>query len=191
MGKKYRKQTKLRFPPPESIAARAAGKVVTISRERAIVGLLDTAIPIWLADGDIGSVHILSMAAWKTLHDIGKKSGKGPMSEKFFPDLAWFTTGYDFLRHASSETNVELDIPVGVNEVVMWDAINSFDKIFGRKSAIMATFAAWFALHPPFDSQLLPENSDVFLPTGVSVEQVRNLNRGQFFARILPLFGFS
>ena|SRR6266536_1919239 len=187
MGKKTRRR-KLGTPSAESIAARLSGKVVTITRERALLGLLDTAIDLWLFDRDICAIHVLSFAAWKTLRDIGSKTGRGPLLEKHFSDLQHLLMGYDFFRHASPNLRVVLDLPPIVNEFIIWDAVHSFEKIFSRQSAVMKTFAAWFAVSNRSELNLLHQNAHVFLPSGILVEQVCNLDRKQFFERVLSAF---
>jgi hypothetical protein len=78
MGRKSRKSKKPTPHDEKTDADITEGKVVAITREQALIGLIETAIRL-LADGkDIGSIHVLTFAAWKVLRDLGAKDGKGP-----------------------------------------------------------------------------------------------------------------
>ena len=120
MGKKRRRREPKPLGP-EILAARTSGKVLTFTREDILIRLIDTAIMLWFHDGDILSVHMLGSAAYKTLRDITKKTGKVPWLTEIIGDEK-LTTAYDFLRHASSDLTVVLDFPPAAN-MTLWLAL--------------------------------------------------------------------
>src|SRR5438093_1509613 len=67
------------------------------------------------------------------LSDLGWKSGKEPIVEKDFERFP-MTAVSDFLRHAKPEMlNDSVDLVPTVNEWMLFDAINSFERLFNGK----------------------------------------------------------
>jgi hypothetical protein len=187
VGKKVQRREP-RKTTAKDLIARSSGEVVAISRIEAIYGLLETAISLWVSEQDIGSIHVLACAAWRTMHDLGKDKGKAPKLAQMYPDLTPLLDAYDFFRHASSNLNVVVHLPPVANELILFDAINSFEQIFGGRSSLMKTFAAWFAVTNPLDSKRLEDSLHFFLPVGARADELRGLNRRRFFDRVLPMF---
>ena len=164
---------------------------MTVTRRDALVCELDTAIRLWFFEYDPLSIHLIVVAAHTCLDDLGKKDGKGPVARKQV-GAAQLTTVYDWLRHASSDPHDVVDFPPLSNALLLWDAVISFRKIFGGSTASMRTYLAFFALRirptlkPP--NPHLSEHSDAFLPEGVTVEDVGNLSRLEFFAKLTEMF---
>ena len=115
--------------------------MVAITREQALIGLIETAIRL-LADGkDIGSIHVLTFAAWKVLRDLGAKDGKGPEIHTDPRVEGWLFDGYDFFRHASPKfREAQLNMPALLNEIILFDAVVSFGKQFSKRTPLMTTF---------------------------------------------------
>jgi hypothetical protein len=149
MGRKLNRRRKTKVGP-ESIAAKKAGLVITLRRPDALIRELDTAIRMWFLEDDPVSIHLLVMPAYHVLCDLGRKAGNAPDIHEFVGDN--FDTGYDWLRHASSDPKDIIDFPPRVNEFLIWACSISFEKIFGGRSFYMMTFQAYFCLH------LVPEN---------------------------------
>ena len=190
MGKKSKRRI-LKPPGPENLAARAAGKVITVLRVDAIVRLLDTAILLWILEKDPLPIHLLLMAPYQCLDDMGKKAGKGPRLKTWVGEKH-FTTAYDFLRHASSNPNSGIDFPPSANAPILFDAVTAFDRIFGNLTIYMRTFLAYFVLYPehpdPQAAKRMLEHAGEFMPEGITVEEAMKLGRIEFFTKLSEMF---
>ena len=190
---KKNKRRKLGPPGPEHFAARATGKFITVWRHEAIARVMDTAIWLWFLEKDPLSIHLLGSAVYKCLDDLGKKSGKGPKLKIGVAEED-FTTAYDFLRHASSNPNSGLDFAPIVNGMIIFDAVDAFNRVFSTMTIYMRTFRAYFILHPepevsnPDLRKRLLEQSDLFLPEAIALEEAMKLGRIDFFAKLTEMF---
>jgi hypothetical protein len=190
VGKKSKRPI-LKPPGPENLAARAAGKVITVLRFDAIARLLDTAILLWFLERDPLPIHLLLMAPYQCLDDMGKKSGKGPRLKGWIGE-DHFVTAYDFLRHASSNPNSGIDFPPSANAPILFDAVAAFDRIFGKLTIYMRSFRAFFVLHPdhpdPDVAKRMLERAGEFLPENITVEEAMKLGRIEFFTKLTEMF---
>jgi hypothetical protein len=211
MGKRINRRRK-KAPSAESIAARKAGLVLTLTRRDALVRLLDTATWLWFLGHDPLSIHLIAMAAHRVLYDLGKKIGKAPVARMYLSEEK-FTVGYDWLRHASSDPDDYIDFPLRTNEVLLWDALISFEEIFGGANykrfvdlthdveasvtvkrgedvttPYMKTFQAYFVLWLVPEDPRFREGLDAFLPEGVKAEDVSSLSRTEFFVKVTEMF---
>ena len=192
MGKKRKRKV----PTPESMVgaevliARAAGKVITVKRRLAIARVLDMAIWLWFTEKDPLCVHLLVMAPYNCLEALGKKTGKGP---KLFArmDRDQFTLAYNFLRHASSNLNDALDFPPLANPILLFDAITSFERIFGTMTIFMHTFFAYITsgLVPDLEfSDGVRKSAAELLPKELAAEKVAEWSRIEYFCKASEVF---
>lgn len=186
MGKKLDRRRKSKVGP-ENIAARKAGLVLTVTRRDALVRQLDTAILLWFLERDPLSIHLIVGAAYTCLCDLGKKTGKAPVAKELVGETR-FTTVYDWLRHAASDPNDVVDFPYRANELMLWDTLISFEKIFSGRSPYMMTFQAYFCLHLVPENPKFRKGADAFLPNELSVEEAASLGRLDFFMKLTEMF---
>jgi hypothetical protein len=142
MGKKGKRRV-LRPPTPEVLAAIKAGKAIAVPRAHAIARLLDTAIWLWFFEKDPLPIHLLSVAAYNCLEDMGRETGKAPKF-KSAVGAEQFNEAYDFLRHASSNPEAHNSFPPSANALILFDALHSFDRIFGKLTMYMHAFVPIF-----------------------------------------------
>jgi hypothetical protein len=189
VGKKRKRRVPLKTVSPEALAARASGELPSFPRGTALARVLDTAIWLWFLDKDPLSVHLLIMAAHNCLEGLGKKPGKGPR-RKDRAGADKFEAAFDFLRHASS--NPQVGFPPPVNGPILFDAIASFERVFGNVTIYMRTFRAYLITHPEgVDSdarQRLLARSHLFLPKDITIEEASRLGRIEFFAKLREMF---
>lgn len=154
-----------------------------------MVRLLDTAIWLWSLKQDPVAIHTLASAAHDSLGALGKKIGKEPTLKRIYPD-AELMQAYNVFKHSTGNPNEVTDFPPGVNVILILDATNSYHKIFGSRTAYMATFAAYvlIVLAPKLPSGSVRPEAIIFLPENVEVEDVRGLSRLEFFRKLAPLF---
>jgi len=190
VGKKHKRRV-VGPPGPEQSAARATGKVIVVPRPHAVARLIDTAIWLWFLEKDPLSIHLLILAGYQCLEDLGKKSGKGPRL-KSHVGAQLFTTAYDFLRHASSNPFAGIDFAPSSNAPVLFDAVAAFDRIFDNVTIYMRTFRAYFILHPEQpDSDArkrLLEQADFFMAKGITTDEALKLGRIEFFTKLTEMF---
>jgi hypothetical protein len=193
MGKKGKRRI-LGPPGPKHFALRKAGKVIVATRQGAISELLDCAVWMWFLEQTPLSIHVLAMAAYQCLEDLGKETGNGPtLKSKMGADK--FTTYYDYLRHSSGSTATGLDFPPLLNGPIIFDAVIAFQRIFnGYTTAAMLAFTAYFAIiRPGIDPGDFPESPESYagklLPRGITLEEVRAIDRMEAYDRLTKLFG--
>jgi hypothetical protein len=84
-----------------------------------------------------------------------------------------------------------MDLPTIVNEWLLFDAIDSFRRLFNGSSAFMRTFQAYLLLHPTgIDPQPLERVLD-YLPEGITIEGAKryaSLTRIAFFTELSEVF---
>jgi len=190
VSKKKRKprRKKLKYVPPLSLAARASGFVVHANRKDSLARVMDEAIYAWFFEFDPFAIHLLVCPCYFVLCDLGKNNGKGPRFEQTFGRFD-MTAAYDFLRHAEADVlNDSVDLPHVLNQSMLFDAINSFSKLFGTRTIYMRAFAAYFALHPRHASATLSKHGAEFLPKGISVEEASKLGRIAAFQKFTEMF---
>lgn len=189
MGKKNRRRSP-KPAGPKNWAARASGKVIVFTREEILIRLIDTAIMLWFHNGDILSVHILGSAAYKTLRDITKKTGKVPWLTEIMGDEK-LTIAYDFLRHAPSDLNVVLDFPPRANLVLLAGAVTTFEAVFKYRTNYMSVLMLRFLCGLPTDT---PDRGAAFsyltiqyFPEDFVIEEFVKLEGAEFFNKALQL----
>lgn len=172
---------------PGNTEAEKEGRVIALSRKDVLIRELDMAIYLWFFDFDPVSVHLLVKPAQRCLDDIGHRRGVRPFLKELMEgeddDQA-----YDFFRHASSDLRIHLDFAPEINQWIIWDSINAFAKIFGDRTVYMKCFSAYTAMHLASDTAKLVEVRELFFPDGVKIEDFRQVNRLEFFDKMLPLF---
>lgn len=185
---KKQRRKKLAQPSPESLAARAAGFVINENRRGTLVRLMDTAINDWFFERDPFVIHLMVCASYFVLCDLGFNNGKGPRIAR---DMGRFNMEavYDFLRHAEADMlNDSVDLVPTISQWMLFDAIESFERLFGGRTLYMRTFEAYYAVWPTTVHAELPKHAEPFLPEGISVEEAQRLGRLEFFAKITEMF---
>jgi hypothetical protein len=178
-------------PVVDAAIAASVGGIISVSRKNALARMLDMAIWLWFFEKDPLCVHLLILAPYNCLEALGKKTGKGPI----FKDLIGterFTVAYDFLRHASSNPNDGLNFTPFANAPLLFDAINSFDRIFGNVTIFMRTFRAYFSSGAVMElSEDLRQRAAEFFPDRLRPEDVTGWSRVEFFAKASEMFAIQ
>src|ERR1700686_980042 len=190
MGKK----SKRRVPKPigpKILEARASGKAITFTGEDILIRLIDTAIMLWFHDGDILSVHMLGSAAYKTLRDITKETGKVPWLTEIIGDER-LTVAYDFIRHASSDLTEVLNFPPAANMTLLAGAVTTFEAVFGRRTNFMSILMLRFLTDSRMDTQRRGSVAyrylaNKYLPENFPTEDFAKLGNVDFFKNTLQV----
>lgn len=189
MGKKG-KRRKIGPASPQAIAAFKEGRAIAVSRPNAIARLLDAAIQLWALEQDPVPTHVLCMAAYQCLEDIGKPLGKAPKMKTHI-GAETFTAAYDYLRHSSADANTHMSLPVSANSFVIFDAVLAFDRIFDRMSPDMRAFQVCFILFGNRDykarEHLRSRVVDI-LPKDLTVGELEPLTCREAFIKLREFF---
>jgi hypothetical protein len=172
---------------PEWSSARLMGMVFTVDRRGALIRQIDTAVHMWFFERDSLAIHVVAMAAHQCLCDLGSKDGNGP-EVRTQVGKEPFEYAYDWLRHASSDPHDAIDFAPNKNSWVLWDAITSFEKIFGGSTAYMRAFQAFFYFQWTWNKPDARNDMSVFLPKAMTVYQLGALSRLEAFAKLTEMF---
>ena len=170
--------------------AKRLGAII-VNRQQVTSGQLDTAILLWFLEMDPISTCTLASAALTVLHHVGSKSGKSShIYNKEMEKLLGkkLKMAPNFFKHASRDPHEALIFAVGVNEFLLFDASNLYEKVYGSLTPLMRTFQAQFIVFHERAGRVSRDEAQVFLPAGILVEQISALRRGEFLDKILPLF---
>lgn len=136
---------------------------------------IDAAVRLFLIDEDPISAHLLASAAMEIMIALSNgKPGVGMNDLKAFMKTAGventlseevfhaLTHPYNFLKHGSSDFEIENDFSVDFIVMTIYSAIHSFKLLFGEQSAEMMVFYSsaqawrlhWWEGTPGFEEKL-------------------------------------
>jgi hypothetical protein len=146
---------------------------------------LETAITLWFHDGDVVSVHTLTMAAHEILCVINKSRGGPPMLgepcpqiREGFTDLYRDVTlaSYKFFKHASRDADETHLFPPAVNQCVILDAQETYHRLTNDIRPLFKLFKWYLRVHMP----------EFFLEPLQDWGRFKGLTKAQFFSELLP-----
>ena len=124
-----------------------------ITKIEAARSQLETAIRIFLTDGDPVSIHTLTNAARGILQDLGSQRGvRGLMEEAIAnvdPHLQKVVREVvarprNFFKHADRDPDGALVFSADVNIANILDAVTLYQELTGETPGICLAFLAWF-----------------------------------------------
>lgn len=188
MGKKHKRRKPLKSKPVYGPGVAESLGIVSITRIEALVRVLESAIWLWALEADPLPIHILVMSQFQCLEDIGKTKGKLPLASTT-TDPTQRNVVYDFLRHASGSLSAGVDFTPIMNFGFLYDAVCTFDDLFGKTTPYMKAFLTYFQLWFPQAYPQLGHIAHYELPKGVTVADFHMLSRADFFVKLLEAFG--
>lgn len=176
---------------------------ISISKLDAGKRQLETAIKIFLTNGDPVSIHNLSSAAQEIFNDLLKKQGLGasfiedatkkfvkPEKQKELSDK--FREPQNFFKHADRDPDSVFKFYFEATPWTIWDTCNMYKTLTGEVSLMVAVFLIWFYSKYPeflFDNSgkeslqslakqlgLSPENRSKFLDLIPDLIRLQNRN---------------
>jgi hypothetical protein len=160
-----------------------------INKVSAAISQLETAIMLWINDGDISSIHALAVASSDCFNAIATKRGKPSrfqtwirLQSKTFRKKA--TEVQNFLKHGWNDLTAEKGISPLYSEMLMFDSIVCHEVALGPMSPLMRTFATRFVIE---NREILDEKF-MFLIEGLNVDYLAKLDRREAAAKLLQLF---
>jgi hypothetical protein len=163
---------------------------VIVNRKTVAFFMLNTAIYLWFNEMDLVSQHLLAASVGNVLKGVGKS--KKITSHVFNKETEKavgkkLRLAMNFFKHADCDPNALLRFAPISTELFLIDATQMYSKIYDSSSPLMNTFRAWFMVMRGRHVQRR-EQTQIFLPDGVSIEEVVNLSRTKFMQKLLPLF---
>jgi hypothetical protein len=191
MGKKNKRVTPLKSRPVYEPGVAESLGIVSVTRIEALVRVLDTAIWMWAVEKDPLAIHVLVMSQYQCLQDLGKKNGVTALAATL-TEPTQRTLVYDFLRHANRNAFGGVDFTPILNFGFLFDAICTFEEMFGGCTPLMKAFLAYFALWLPRNYPHLGGVGLYELPKGFTVanfhSDFRSLTRKALFAKLTKAF---
>jgi hypothetical protein len=165
-------------------------KMLTIEKPEAVFYMINTVLNLWFRRRDVVSEHLLAASAADVLKGCGK--AKGVTSHVFNKEMEKLLgkklrLAMNFFKHANTDPETTLLFAPVTTEFFLIDAVQMYGKIYGSLSALMHTFRAWFIV---MRGRHIEEakNIELFLPNGVRLADVQNLDREEFLDEIMPRF---
>ena len=155
---------------------------------------LETAVRLYFTSADPVSIHTLTAAAYQVLLDLNKRSGGEPMFMKqsflamFRPDQQktvhdLLNAPENFFKHADKDPEATLELRVGLTDLYMLDAVETYQALTGELVAVFGVFKAWF-MHEAGKAYVLPAAQEA-----VRKRAARAFphTRHEFFVEALPM----
>lgn len=181
MGKQSKRIKPLKTKPVYEPGVAESVGIISFTRVQALMRVLDTAIWLWILEKDPAAIHILVMSQYQCLEDICKKRNVTGLFASKVTDYRQRNLVYDFLRHASNNTEGGVDFVPHVNGGYLYDAVATFRELFGVGTAYMKAFVAYFGLFFARDDPEFRHTAEQELPKGITVADFRSLSQREFF----------
>lgn len=118
---------------------------------------VETAIHLWLDSSDPVSVHTLAAAAHQVLHDLGTKQGHPSILRGLIvvrPEYRKkvakaLVKAENFLKHADKDPQQVLDFNPEATEILLLDAVITYEIFTGKVVPLLSTFKLWMFLNRP------------------------------------------
>lgn len=116
---------------------------------------LETAIKIFLSDGDLISIHTLAEASCEILSALKKKkklgasfieeaTGEFIRKEKREEFLKRLREAKNYFKHADRDSDEIFKFYFRYTEFVLWDSCRMYQSIAGEQTSLMFAFGLWF-----------------------------------------------
>ncbi len=146
---------------------------------------IETALLLWFHDGDAIAIHILTSAAHRIVHDLLVHEGKSSTSfdNKYLPKGFEKETkkilrrAETFFKHARDDPNDTLDFSPESTQHYLFDAVESYLKLFHNETGLMTAYRLHYQLSfPHYWKDSMP-----LLKKRFPVEFLSSCNRREFF----------
>jgi hypothetical protein len=128
----------------------------TISKQEAAERQLETAVKLFLHDGDACSLHTLAAAAYNIVRDLRRGRGLAPMLVKELAvehfgasSTSAFNRAENFLKHADRDADEYLEVSIEQGLLLIWDAARGLAELTRRWSPLLRVFDEWYVVTHP------------------------------------------
>ncbi|HEY6281051.1 MAG TPA: hypothetical protein VIW72_04565 [Burkholderiales bacterium] len=156
---------------------------------------LDSAIEMWVADGDPVSVHTLACASHQIIHDINRKKGNRDLlfdslviKEEYRSEfLKVVRKDMNFFKHAEEDPEAITEFIPRSSEMFILFSILGLELLGVKLNDIEATFMFWVYFHNP---RWLTEAGRKAFIDRIPVEhltEIQNVDKSDFFKIVLRI----
>jgi hypothetical protein len=169
-------------------------KAMQVSKLDASKRQIETAIRLYFYSGDPISIHTLTAAGYRILHDINEARGG---EKTFFKDvlidtakpeyrkmiIAKLNEAENFFKHADRDHDTLLEFNPEQTEMKLLDATNNYYKLTGEHTPLMHIYNTWFiAIHRNLFN-LSPDQEKIY---SSSASDVVSMGKRAYFELLLP-----
>lgn len=129
---------------------------ITLSRQQSLRSMINTAISLHFAEGDVASSHVLASAASELSRGLCKGLGIEPFDaivekrikpERIADWRAAANRHYNFLKHADRDAHIaELDFDPDSTSFEIQAAVSDYIQMYKTPTLQMMIFNAWMAV---------------------------------------------
>jgi len=186
MGKKSNRIKPGKTRPVFAPGAVEAQGLTVATRTEAMARILDTAIWLWVMEGDPLPVHVLLMSQYHCLRSV-----KGTAALEPFPhtltDETQFYHIYDWLRHVPPGGDKGM-VFKDANAGLLFFIVDSFALLFGTTTLYMKAFLAHFMIDLAEQNHRWQRAAFYHLPKGFSLADFSGLRRKTCFRKLAKAF---
>lgn len=167
-------------------------KNIHISKLDAAKRQIDSAIVLFLNNGDPVSIHTLTAASHQLLIDLGKKQRissfvkeevcKSIRPEKVKEYEKMVSEAENFFKHADRDPDELLKFPIGQTSFLLWDACQMYPKLTDETTPLITVYNMWFFVR---NSDILDSSVVQYAKSMISKLGLDSNNRKQFL-NLLP-----
>jgi hypothetical protein len=170
------------------------GQIITVTKMDAVRRQLNTAIELWVSDGDPVAIHTLASASHDVLHQLYRKKGLTGLifdSPIVRPErrAKWAegaTRHFNFFKHGRKDIDKTIDFQPEVNDFLILFLIIGLDRMEEELSFLEQAFRNWQFINRP---EFLIENA--YKNVGLNdVEILRCLHKHEFLHEFRKAWGY-
>ncbi len=174
-------------------------KYIQLSKLDTAIRQFNTAVQLFMTNGDVVSIHSLCSAAHEVLFNLCKKQGiesyikdqilnliKEEYHGNYFSKI---TEAQNFFKHADRDPDGLLKFYPDATAFVLWDSSRMIFSLTNEKPALATIFDVWFYLKHPDTLQ-----DQKYLEACYKLKDIHNLqveNRSSFFVMLPDLQKYS
>jgi len=158
---------------------------------------LQTAIELFVVGNDPVSIHTLAMASNEILNTLCEKNGKKTFLMGSIRELAvdadavkvlikHLTQARNYFKHADRDADKEMKFAAELNDIIIFDSVQSYQALTGEPHMIFGVFRMWFMIEYSrfFD---FSKSKELFQIHSGVVENFSKLPRNLFFKEALAV----
>lgn len=170
-------------------------KKITVSKLDAARRQLETAIRLYLANGDPVSIHTLTAASYNILKDLNKNRGGPPLvmkevvldivREEYRKEVRdLINAAENFFKHADRDHESTLDFSPNLSETLIQEACSVYRNLSGEYPPLFKLFQGWFIANNQHLFLLTDEHKKII---GALQPNALRLGKEAYFNKLLPV----
>jgi hypothetical protein len=163
-------------------------ETIRVTKKRAAVGQLETAITLWFQGGDAVSMHALAIAAHDCLATMSEKAGRPSfywqwLKEQRPAHAARFSYFQNFIKHGAFDPDAEVEHSLYETEALIGFACDCYRFVFSSLTPLMDLFALRCAMEDPVRRH---SSYPLWVKENFG-HDANNISRADFLVKHLPI----